>query len=166
MTLVVEDGSIVANANCYADLATIKAYATARGIALGTDTVIEQQVIKAIDYLEGLRNRFQGNKVVSTQCLQFPRQNVWIDGFEILETVIPNELVKAQCQLVCEQANSIDIMPTQSEPAVKKEVIGPIETEYAVATGTITTPVMTAVDALLEPLFKNNSGFTLTTVRV
>lgn len=167
MTFTVETGSIVANANSYVDLAFIKAYALARGIALGTDTVIEQQSIKAVDYLEGLRSRFQGNKVSSTQSLQFPRENVWIDGFEVAKTSIPSELIKAQCQLICEQANSVDIMPTQSEAAIKKEVVGPIETEYAIATGTITTPVMTAVDALLEPLFKNSSsGFTLTTVRV
>lgn len=166
MTFVVEDGSIVASANSYIDLAGIKAYASARGVTLGADAIIEQQSVKAIDYIEGLRNRFQGNKVSQTQSLQFPRYGIWIDGFEVAKTSIPNELVKAQCQLICEQANSVTIMPTQSEPAIKKEVVGPIETEYAVATGTITTPVMTAVDALLEPLFKNNTGFTLTSVRI
>ena len=73
---------------------------------------------------------------------------------------------KAQCQLIVEQANGGVLMPTQLEAAVKKEVVGPIETEYAVSVGAINQPVFSAVDALLEPLFNTSSGFSLTTVRI
>lgn len=165
MTLVVEDGSVVSGANSYASLETIKAYAAARGVTLGADAVIEQQAIIAVDYIESFRLQFQGIKVSASQPMQFPRIGVEIDGFLIDNNVIPNEVVKAQCQLVCEQANDVELMPTKSEPAVKKEVVGPIETEYAVSNGSIVTPVFTYVDNLLRVLFKNAS-FAIKTVRV
>jgi len=166
VTFIIEDGTIVTNANSYVTLAEIKAYATARNITLGTDPVIESQSVLAVDYLESKRTQYQGSKVSELQELQFPRYNVKIDGFDIAETAIPNNLKKAQCQLIVEQANGGVLMPTQLEAAVKKEVVGPIETEYAVSVGAINQPVFSAVDALLEPLFNTSSGFSLTTVRI
>ncbi len=166
MTFIIEDGTIVTNANSYVTLAEIKAYAVARNITLGTDPVIESQSVLAVDYLESKRTQYQGSKVSELQELQFPRYNVKIDGFDIAETSIPNNLKKAQCQLIVEQANGGVLMPTQLEAAVKKEVVGPIETEYAVSVGAINQPVFSAVDALLEPLFNTSSGFSLTTVRI
>ncbi len=169
MTLIVEDGSIVANANSYADLDYIKAYALARGATLSIDdAVIEQQVAIAMDYIEGKRNEYQGIKVDSTQSLQFPRDYLIIDGFDFDSTSIPKELKNALSQLIIEQTNGIDILPTSDEPAIKKETVGPISTEYAVNIGSIIKPSIPAVDLLLAPLLKNvsTSGFALTTIRV
>lgn len=168
LTLIVEDGTQVTDANSYASLTTIKAYATLRGIVLSiNDTVIENQAIKAMDYIEGKRNQFDGYKVSNTQSLQFPRCNLTIDGFEFPLDAIPNELIKAQSQLVCEQALGVDILPTLTEPPVRKEVVGPIETEYAVAIGSSFDPVIPSVENLLQPLYKSGStSFALTTVRV
>jgi len=82
VTFIIEDGTIVTNANSYVTLAEIKAYATARNITLGTDPVIESQSVLAVDYLESKRTQYQGSKVSELQELQFPRYNVKIDGFE------------------------------------------------------------------------------------
>lgn len=168
MALIVEDGSIVANADSYVSLAEIKAYATSHGVTLGADTAIEVQAHFAIDYLESKRLLYQGMKVSENQSLQFPRYFVKIDGFDISETSIPKCLKNAQCQLVLEQASGVDLLPTQTEPAVKREVIGPISTEYAVSNGAINEPILLAVDALLQPLYKSTSGnaFSIRTVRV
>lgn len=165
MALIVETGLIVENANSYASLETIKSYAAARGVTLGTDPIIEQQAIIAVDYIDSFRSKFQGGKVSQLQTLQFPRYSVFVDEFEIAETSIPIELVKAQCQLVCEQAKGVSVMATQTEPVIKKEVIGPIETEYAVSNGSISDPIITSVNVLLEPLFRK-AGFGLTVVRI
>ena len=57
MTLIVETGSIVSGANTYVDLADVRAFASARGITVSTDdTTLEQQIIKAMDYVESKRN--------------------------------------------------------------------------------------------------------------
>jgi len=167
MTLIVEDGTMPAGANSYASLVTLKAYASLRGIDLGTvDSTIEVWAIKAIDYLESKRNDFQGNKLTNTQSLQFPRFNVFVDGFDYT-SLIPGILVNAQCQLVMELKNGVDIMPTITDPAIKSEKIGPIQTDYAVNPGDYFMPELSAVDALLQPLFKNgNAGYTIKTMRV
>jgi len=167
MALIVEDGTQVAGANSYASLDTIKAYAVARGVTLGIDSIITTQVLKAMDYLEGKRKDYQGNKVAVTQSLQFPRINVVIDDFEFPSTSIPSMLIQAECQLVIEQSLGIDFMPTMNEPTIKSETIGPIKTEYAVNPGAIFEPFSYAVNALLEPLFKSGSNaFGVTFLRV
>jgi len=167
MTLIVEDGSIVTDANSYVDLDTIKAYALERLVTLGTDPVIESFAIKAMEYIESKRDQFQGLKVSGTQSLQFPRYYLEIDGYEFPSDSIPNILQKAQCQLVIEQTNGVDIMPTNTEPAIKKEVVGPITTEFAVSTGSYFEPFISSVENLLKPLLKQASkGFSISTLRV
>ena len=168
MALIVEDGSVVTNADSYVSLAEIKAYATLHGVTLGADSAIEIQAHFAIDYLESKRLLYQGTKVSEDQELQFPRYFVQIDGFDISETSIPKCLKNAQCQLILEQAAGVNLMPTQTEPGIKKETIGPMSTEYAIANGAINEPILLAVDALLQPLFKNtaSSGFSIRSVRV
>lgn len=154
MALIVEDGTIVDNANSYASLDTIKAYALNRGITLGTDSEIETQAFKAMDYIESKRNKFKGSKQTQNQPLQFPRIDVVIDDFELPINTIPNELTCVECQLIIEQKNGIDIMPTQDEAAVTSEKIGPMQTDYAVNPGNYLSPFMPIVDGLLAPLFK------------
>ena len=168
MALIIEDGTIVSGANSYASLAVLRAYATARGITLSaTDATVEVMAIKAMDYLEAKRNQYQGEKVSNTQELQFPRYNLIIDGFDFPANDIPNELIKAQCQLVLEVNAGNILMPTLTEAPIKKEVIGPIETEYAVSAGNSFLPDFQAVESLLAPLYKDNqSGFSLTSIRI
>ena len=95
MTIVVEDGSIVANANSYVSEAELVAYASARGITIsGTN---EQLLIRAMDYLESLD--FIGLKYLSTQSLQWPRAYVEIDTYYVDIDEIPAELKKAQIEI-------------------------------------------------------------------
>jgi hypothetical protein len=121
-----------------------------------------------MDYIESKRNRFQGLKVSELQCLQFPRNYLVIDGYSIASNVIPKELKNALAQLVIEQFNGVNILPTITEAPIKKETVGPLSTEYAVNPGDLSSLSITAVDNLLEPLFKNVSsgGFSLTTMRI
>lgn len=168
MALIVEDGSNVANANSYAELAYIKAYAQLRGITLAADAVIENQVALAMDYLESKRNNYQGLKTYPDQSLQFPRNYLVIDSNEFPNNAIPKELKNALSQLVIEIENGISILPTINEAPIKRETVGPITTEYAVNPGTGLEPIIFSVEALLQPLFKNStsSGFGVKFMRV
>ena len=159
MALIVEDGTLVLSANSYRDLDDIKAYAEARGVDLGMDDdAIEVWSNKAIAFLESKRKEYQGTKVISTQSLQFPRVDLTIDDFDFPSTEIPSLIADAQCQLIVEQCLGVDIMPTQKEPAIKSEKIGPIQTDYAVNPGNFFTPFIASVETLLEPLFKSNTS--------
>jgi len=169
MAVIVEDGSIVANANSYIDEAYARAYASARGVTLPVDDAeLDILLIKAMDYLEGKRAEYQGDKTDPlNQELQWPRTDVKIDCVEIDADFMPKELKQAQAQLSIELFNGIDIQPTQSGGFVKKEVVGPIETEYSEKIGVSITPTITAVDALLAPLFSEcGQRFSLRTLRV
>ena len=155
MTLIVETGSIVSGANTYVDLADVRAFASARGITVSTDdTTLEQQIIKAMDYVESKRNLFQGYKVDSTQPLQFPRYNVYIDGYLNDYASIPNDLLNAVCQTVVEITNGTDLTPTVTERPIIRDTTGPLTTVYSDKWGSFAQPVMPKVEAFLKPLFK------------
>lgn len=166
--LTVEDGTIVANADSYASLVDLRKYALARGVVLSSvDAEVEAQAIKAVDYLESLRLSYKGTKVdPTTQCLQWPRKDVYIEGILLSDTTIPKDLVNAQCQLVVEQFNGVSILPTSNSAFITKEKVGTIETTYSEKVSTSSTPRMPSVDSWLEELIYPCLNNFITTVRV
>lgn len=169
MPLIVEDGSIVANANSYVNLVFARDYALARNLTLPVDDLaLEQFLIKAVDYIESFRNDFSGNKTDPlNQLLQWPRAEVKIDGVFISASSIPIELKKAQVQLAAELQAGVVIQPTRQGGFIIEDKTGPLMTKYSEKIGTSLRPTMTAVDSLLEVLFSNGSQqFALTTIRV
>ena len=130
MTLTVEDGSQVANSNTYVSDGEYVAYAAARGKTIGsTAGDREIELIKAMDYIEGHRSQFKGSKVASTQSLQWPRVNVWIDGFIVDSDEIPAELENAQMEAGM-VLNSTELLTTGSVSDVKLEKVDVLEVEY------------------------------------
>ena len=156
MSLIVEDGTQVANANTYVSDSDYTTYATARGATVGADaTAREIELIKAMDYIESFRNDFQGRKTSSTQALQFPRIGVYIDGYSINSDSIPGELQRAQMEAAIIN-NSTDILPgavtTTPTQNVQKEKVGSIEKEYFDQGQAVTTVNLTSVMVYLQPL--------------
>lgn len=136
MALIVENGSLVANANSYVDLSFFNNYLTTFGVSYtGNDAAKEILLLKSMQYLESFRSRFKGSKVASTQSLQWPRIDVVIDGFDVLETTIPVELKNMQCQLAVEQIAGKPLFPlpktSTSEGAVIEKTIGPLTKKFA-----------------------------------
>lgn len=74
MAIVVETGAGLSNAQCYCDVAYLDAYLTERGLAHGHNTADKEAalVIAAKDWIDG-EHDFAGEKLVSSQALQFPR---------------------------------------------------------------------------------------------
>jgi ATP phosphoribosyltransferase len=146
MTLTVEDGTIVENSNTYVDDDDLIAFAAARGITLTGDE--EELLIKAMDYIESLY--YKGVKYTATQSLQWPRENVYIDGYYVSNTTIPNELKNGQmqCAIAIDQGND----PLQDlERSVKREKVGDLEVEYTdnSATAVINRKIMNSLRKLL-----------------
>ena len=170
MALVVEDGSIVPGANAYVDLASVRAYALARGIVLPVDDdECSVLVIKATDYLESKRCLYQGWRVTSLQDLSWPRSNIFIYGEDFPPNAIPGLLTNAQMALTVIANSGVDLLPLiDSSRFVTKEKVGPIATEYSdPAKYDLVGPVFTAVDAMLKPLFLHGCyPNSLTTIRV
>jgi len=160
-TLIVEDGTGVANANTYVDLAYLQNYADNRGLTLPTsDTDKEIFLLRAMDYLEGRRDEFQGSKAVVDQSLQWPRVDVSIDCVELAVDTIPEELKRAQCQLVVEQQSRTKLYPTPRtssvEGLVTQKTVGPLTKKFAFDGKGLADPskgiVIASVEIFLKPL--------------
>ena len=92
MTTVVETGAIVSGANSYISDAGFETYATDHGvIVLG---IAAELLLNAAIYVEQLP--FIGDKQTKAQTMQWPRYNVYLDGFIIDTNEIPTLLKDLQ----------------------------------------------------------------------
>lgn len=172
MALIVEDGTGVIGANTYISLAEAKDFAASRGKPfVGDDLQVEGYVIIAKDYLEGFRGQYSGKKATSTQALQYPRINAFIDGELFPVNAIPRELKNAQCQLCidCEEMGG-DLLPSHDGYAIAAETVDVLKIEYA-AGGRLSgsslpaSPQYPKAQAWIDPLLTNSASL-ISTVRV
>lgn len=158
MALIIENGTGVANANSYGDLADCRDYATARGVTLGSDADVTVKLILATDYLEALE--YVGRKVLNSQALSWPRQCVQFDFDTPFPTnQIPANLILAQYQLVIEQANGIIIQPSTDYAGqggfIIEDKTGPLDTKYSERIGVTSEPLTPKVTSLLRGLVRH-----------
>jgi hypothetical protein len=157
MTLIIEDGTQVANANTYVSDAEYVAYAAARGKTIAsTADNREIQLIKSMDYIEAFRSKFKGDKVAQTQSLQWPRYNVEIDGFYIDSDVIPQELKDAEMEAAI-YINSSEILISGTTQNIQREKLDKLEIAYF-SGGSYEVTRTDTVDAKLDILLKNGSN--------
>lgn len=154
MALVIEDGTIVDNANSVSTLAAIKAYALDRNITLpDDDDVLNGYAVLAMDYLETFKDQYIGSLVDPDQPLSWPRTDVTLNGAEFPADGIPVNLIAAQQQLVVEQSRGVKLQPVLIyADRIKRKKTGPLETEWFDAAATGIAPAMPQVDSLLAPL--------------
>lgn len=158
MTLVVEDGTIVANANSYASETEIIAFNTARGITIPNNAAAEQAATKAMDYMDTLT--IIGEKVDwETQTTLMPR-----DGMHDSEgNLLPNDEVPvnwkkgfmALCGAIYQGYNPLMTI-TQSNQVVQ-ETFGPFSVTYK--DNASVTPMIQLVDAYLTPFIANGNFY-------
>lgn len=149
-TIIVEDGTGKTDSNSYVSEADVTTYATDRGVTLTADADI--LIIKAMDYLETLD--YIGTKFSQAQALQWPRNNVYIDGYYIEPSTIPQELKNSQMALCLSIDAGADPMAT-TERATKKEKVDTIEIEYM--DNAATKAIITSVNRALNKLLKSGS---------
>lgn len=125
MTLNIENGTVVANANSYISTSYAVTYAAERGITFSDETTsyLETLAIKAKDYLE--MQCFKGSKYSRDQVLQFPRDGVIIDGYLYYYYEIPEYLKYAQAEIMIaiDQGNDPNADRTTFKTEVKAAVV-------------------------------------------
>ena len=159
MALEVEDGTGKSTAESYISVADASTYHTARGnaawAALASDTVREQCLRKATDYMEQVyRSRWQGCRVGETQALSWPRYDVEVEGYAIDSDVVP-DAVKRACAELALRASAADLNPDLTQ-GVLSEQVGSISVTYDKASPQFTR--YRAIDALLSPYLKAGGG--------
>jgi hypothetical protein len=105
MTIIVEDGSIVTNANSYVSIADVTTYAENYGYLTTwsgttvTDTIREQSLLRAMRYIEGLS--WRGKRQTQDQGLEFPRSELYDDSNYLLaDNTVPTKVANAVCEAV------------------------------------------------------------------
>lgn len=161
MALIIEDGTGKPDAQSYASVETLRAYAKARGESIPSDTPsCERLLLIAMDYMRGLD--YIGERASKEQAHDWPRVGVVIDGFPYAKHELPRQLEQAQCALAIE-AQRIELLPTapaNTSGPVIEQTVGPITTVYANTGRVRSVPAVAKADVLLRVLLRRK-GFTV-----
>ena len=109
----------------YGNATDLTSYATARGVTLSGDEDV--LLTLAFDYLESLE--FIGQKAEEDQTKEWPRKNAYVDGVELDDTVIPQDIIDSQyaIAIAIDQGNDPAGKITS---AIKSETVDTISVEY------------------------------------
>jgi hypothetical protein len=165
MSIIVEDGSGKSNSETLISVADSDAYFISRGntvwAGIATDAEKEQLLRKASDYIIGTYgSRWSGARVFSTQALDWPRVGVVTNHWLVESDIVPIIVANASAELAL-QAHIGELLPN-TEQSIKREKIGPIETEFNDFATSETK--YTQVDRLLSAFF-SSSGSTVNLIR-
>lgn len=159
MTITVETGAGLADAETYISASDADTYHAARGNAAWAALSAESKeaaLRRATDYMgQAYRLRWAGQRATSTQALDWPRYGVIVDGYEVASTVVPSAVSRACAELAL-RASADDLSP-DLERGIKRERVDVIETEYDT-----TSPQHTryrAVDQLLAAYLSGGGAF-------
>lgn len=164
ITLIVEDGTGLPNANAYVSIAALRQYCEERDIALPEDDdEVAKLIIRATDYIDGQEYCASCGdaRLNPDQALYFPRTKLGM----------PKQLLgmtAAMCDAYNQGFDPLAI--TTNADLVTEETVGPITTKYADPSSfgsTDTGLSIPAFDRLLKQINANCSGTAwLSTVRV
>lgn len=157
MTLVVEDGTGLTDAESYCSVAAASAYLANLGdtafSGLADDTTREQALRKATNYMEQrFRTRWKGERTTQAQALSWPRYDAVIDCWLQPADAVPPEVVNA-CALLAAKSVAEDLNADLTQQVIRERV-GPIETEYSA--NSPQSKRYTAVEQMLAPFLKGS----------
>ncbi len=159
MALIVEDGTGLAGAESYCSVAYALDYHTKRGntkwLALTTEEAKERSLRKATDYMRGFYgDRWAGQRLTSTQSLDWPRYGVVVDGYPVLYNSIPLDVMNACAELALRSLSG-DLASDQG-PLATSKTVGPLSITYAA--GTSQDKRYTAIDNMLGRLLSSGNS--------
>jgi len=159
MTLVVEDGTGLANANTYASAGDADDYADAKGWtewAALTAPQKEAALIEATVYLDS-SFEFIGDLYISTQALNWPRVDAYDRQGRHYEA-LPQRIVDV-CIELAYLARSGPLVASITEASLKKIKAGPVELEYTAAGSVVNEGDKVAwINRMIGPLIKGSAS--------
>ena len=161
--LIVEDGSIVPDADSYVSLADARGLADKFGWALPVDDAEAESALRnGASYIDLQEAMLCGSRVSANQYLAYPRQGVVVNGFDIPSDSIPRQVIKAQVAAAVEYGAGTDVRASSDgRITTHEEVVGAVVVEYADNGVTGATVTITAAMDALRPLIcgGGNNGF-------
>jgi len=161
--MIVEDGTGLETANSYVSVVDCDTYHLDRGNTAwtGDSAVKEAALIKAAQFIDGrYLNKWKGIPLTSVQSLCWPRENIY-DERDVEIEGIPNRLKYAVCEAAIKSLTD-DLNPDLERGGrIKREKVGPIDTEYA-----DNAPARTSFPVIADLLTGYLKGTGLKVVRV
>lgn len=161
--LIVEDGSIVPNADSYVSLVDAKALAAQFGWMLPDDDAEAEAALRnGAAYIDLQEPSLCGARVSAEQSLAYPRKGVKVNGFPVAEDSIPKQVIKAQVAAAVEYGKGTDVRASSDgRITTHEEVVGAVVVEYADNGVTGATVTITSAMDALRPLIcgGGNNGF-------
>lgn len=165
MSLTVEDGTGLSNAESYISAADAGTYHSNRGNttwASLSDAVKEQCLRKATDYMVAMyRGQWQGDRISSDQSLDFPRSGVVVDNVDIDSDSVPDK-IKNACAELALKANSDDLFEDQDQAMISLGV-GSLNIAYDKASPQRKRYML--VEAMIAPFLINRSSINVSLTR-
>ncbi|UVX30706.1 head-tail adaptor [Klebsiella phage VLCpiS11a] len=162
MSLIVEDGSIVAGADSYVSLSDARTLADRYGWDLPTDdTEAEQALRNGAGYVGLQEPAMCGSRVSAAQELAYPRRGVVLYGFDVASNTIPSQVIRAQVAAAVEYGMGTDVRASSDGRATSLErVEGAVTVQYFNngSTGS-TVEITAALDALAPLLCGSTNGY-------
>lgn len=125
--LIVEDGSIVLNANSYASKEQIDDFLENEGIVPPANVYyLASKAAKAMDN----KYNWLGRKVSRLQPMQWPRTGLGLCNVDIAETVIPRQLIDAQLYTLANMLTNETEEGVRGDQAVRRKKVGNLEIEF------------------------------------
>lgn len=171
--LTVEDGTIVADADTYADIAAVTTYATRYGFTFsGLELAQEQAILRAMIFIEAFEPYLAGQRVSAAQELSWPRAYVpsRFPGTYLADDEIPSGVINALAEAAIIELATPGILTQTLDEADQnvlrtRRKLGPLETETEYAGGTgVAQKTYSRILAFLRPYLKGgqtNAAFSI-----
>jgi hypothetical protein len=162
MALIVEDGTIVPNANSYVTRSDYIIYAAAVGVTVADDASADVQLVKSAEYIGRHEANMKGYRTLRDQPIAFPRHNVLIDDWYWTGTEIPRHVILCQMAFALDINAGVDLYNRPRNPSMtnivkSKRVEGAVSVVYADTNSSGQKLSATSTgDALLASLLENN----------
>lgn len=167
MALIIEDGSIVANADSFVSRADFITYAAAKGVTIADDAATDVLLVKAGQYINSLESQLKGDLVDRDQSMSYPREHLYIEGWYWENNEIPRQVILAQQELALDLNDGVDLYNRPANPnliAKKEKVHGAVEVEYFGKDSGVKLSSDSQAQALISSLMKNN-GLSIAVMR-
>lgn len=157
MSLIVEDGTGLPDAESYASVAAADTYHASRGNAQwGTlpDERKEQLLRAATDYMAVYAASWSGTRQTAAQALDWPRDGAEAFGYDVPAGTVPAQVANA-CAVLALKAAAGALQPDPGQ-AKKRQKVGALEVEYQ--DYSTATKRYSSVDSILAPFFGAGGG--------
>lgn len=137
MSLIIETGAGLPDAESFATAAELSDYAAKFGKTIPADEPGQEAVLRRAA-LQMNALQWKGCAINRDQALAWPRLGVCRNGFDLPSDAIPAQVKAGQMALAAEIHGDDLADPATKQGAITEETVGPITTKFAAASAVIT----------------------------